>query len=47
MHMSVAQDITRLTSLHGYNTREETCTAVKDVKALFFSEKWPKYFFSK
>ena len=35
MHMLIAQDMTRLTSWHGYGTREETRVAVKDVKALF------------
>ena len=44
MHMLVAKDNTRLSSLHGYKTREETRMAVKDVKALFFPEKWPKFF---
>ena len=29
--------------MHGYNTREETCVAVKDVKELFLPEKWPKF----
>ena len=43
MHMSVAQDKTRQTSLHGYETREEIRVTVKDVKALFLLEKWPKF----
>ena len=43
MHMSVALDKTRLIRLHGYGTREETRVAVKDVKALFLVEKWPKF----
>ena len=33
----------RLNSLHGYGTRKETCVALKDVKALFLLEKWPKF----
>ena len=43
MHMWINQDMTRLTSLHGYGTREGTRAAVKDVKALVLLEKWPKF----
>ena len=42
--MSVAHDTIRLTSLHGYGTREGICAAGKDVKAVFLLEKWPKFF---
>ena len=43
MKMWIAQDKARLTSLHGYETREKTRVAVKHVKALFLREKWPKF----
>ena len=45
MHMWINQNMTRLASLHGYGTCEETRLAVKHVKALFLLEKWFKFSF--
>ena len=43
MHRYIALSKASLTCLHGYETREESRVVVKEVKALFLLEKWPKF----